>query len=70
MLNTKYEVKLNFLNWSIKMKLSKNVISAVLALLFMTLVVVGCEAWFKASKDGSKWMVEGGASAKAELKKK
>lgn len=52
------------------MKLSKNVISAVLALLFMTLVVVGCEAWFKASKDGSKWMVEGGASAKAELKKK
>jgi hypothetical protein len=52
------------------MKLSKNIIAAVLALLSMTLVVVGCEAWFKASKDGDKWIVEGGASTTAELKKK
>ncbi len=52
------------------MKLSKNVITTIFTLLSMTLVVVGCEAWFKASRDGDKWMFEGGASTTAELKKK
>ena len=49
------------------MKLSNKVIQLLLLILSFTVIDVGCESRFKAS--GETWMVEAGASTKAQFKK-